>query len=236
MKRKEKQLGAALSANVYNAQGQVVSKQSLPREIFSVPVKEELVHFVITAQLSNARKGTATTKGKGAVRGGGKKPWKQKGTGRARHGSIRSPLWRGGGITFGPQGNQNWMKKINKKVKRIALCMALSDRAGSGSLVLLDVLDAENAKTKEAASLLKRLPLAGNGTRAPRIGVIISPKHRALRRSMRNIPRVEVLSPASLSVLDIVRCSKLLVPLASFDEMVASVSAAQKVVTNKSPE
>lgn len=220
MKRKEKQLGAPISLDVYNTQGSVVSKYQLPPEIFSVPVKEELVHFVVTAQQANARAGTASTKGKGAVRGGGKKPWKQKGTGRARHGSIRSPLWRGGGITFGPRGNQNWSIKVNKKVKRKALCMVLSDRAGHGSFVLLDTLDNEQNKTKDALALLKRLPLTEEGKRMPRLGVIISPKKIALRRSMRNLARVSVLSPASLNVRDLLQCSRVVVPLDSLEEII----------------
>lgn len=221
MKRKEKQFGAPQSLDVYSMEGSVVSSRSLPPEIFSVPIKEELVHFVVTAQQANARMGTATTKGKGAVRGGGKKPWKQKGTGRARHGSIRSPLWRGGGITFGPRGNQNWSVKINKKVKHKAVCMVLSDRATSHSLLLLEGFQLEHPKTQEALAILKRLPLTEQGKRAPRIGVVIPPKQIALRRSMRNLPRVEVLSPSSLNVLDLMKCSKIVIPLTSLDEIIA---------------
>ncbi|MBI4600090.1 50S ribosomal protein L4 [Candidatus Uhrbacteria bacterium] len=221
MKRKEKKFGDPLSLDVYSMQGTVVSSRQLPPEIFSVPIKEELVHFVVTAQDANARKGTATTKGKGEVRGGGKKPWKQKGTGRARHGSIRSPLWRGGGITFGPRGNQNWSVKINKKVKRKALCMVLSDRAAGHALILLDGLQFENPKTKEAHAFLGRLPLAPAGKRMPRTGIVIPSKQIALRRSMRNIPRVEVLSPASLNVRDTLKCSKIIMSLSSLDEIIA---------------
>lgn len=230
MKRKEKKFGEPLSLDVYSMEGKVVSKRSLPQEIFSVPIQEELVHFVVTAQGANARKGTATTKGKGAVRGGGKKPWKQKGTGRARHGSIRSPLWRGGGVTFGPQGNQNWTLKINKKVKHKALCMVLSDRAGAQSIVLLESLQFENPKTKEAFDLLKRLPLTEQGKRMPRIGVVIPPKQIALRRSMRNLPRVEVLSPASLNVLDTLKCSKIVMPLSSLDEIITALSPKESTL------
>jgi large subunit ribosomal protein L4 len=227
MKRKEKKFDEQRTLDVYNTEGVVVAQRALPQEIFSVPFLPELVHFVITAQQANARKGTASTKGKGEVRGGGKKPWKQKGTGRARHGSIRSPLWRGGGITFGPRGNQNWTMKINKKVKRKALCMALSQRAGTGSVVLLDSLEHLNTKTKEALAVLKRLPLIEEGKRMPRLGVIISPKQIALRRSMRNIPRVEVLSPGSLNVRDVVTCSKLLLPLTCLDDIITVLKARE---------
>lgn len=224
MKRKEQQLGPVHSVDVYGGDGKVVSQRELPRELFSVPVVGELLHFVVTAQLAGARVGSATTKGKGEVRGGGKKPWKQKGTGRARHGSIRSPLWRGGGITFGPRGDQNWTMKVNKKVKRKALAMALSQRASESSIVLLDALPAATAKTKEALALLKHLPLTSEGKRMPRVGVVISPKQIAVRRSMRNIPRVEVLSPLSLNVRDILHCPKLVIPTSSLDEMISHMN------------
>ncbi len=220
MKRKEKILGSPITVDVRNSKGDVVSTQVLPADIFSVPIKEELVHFAVTVQQANARKGTSAVKDRGDVRGGGKKPWKQKGTGRARHGSIRSPIWRGGGVVFGPTSDRNWSLKINKKVKLQALRMVLSDRAAQKRIVLIDTLNLDTPKTKEASALFARLQLRGTAKNPSRIGVIVPPHQPALRASMRNLLKTELLSPLSLNVVDLLRCNTLLVPLESLQEIV----------------
>lgn len=223
MKRKDPQFGKPMTLDVYNTQGAVVSQQVLPAEIFSVPITEELVHFVVTAQQANSRKGTSSTKTRGEVRGGGKKPWKQKGTGRARHGSTRSPIWRGGGITFGPTTDRNWSIKVNKKVKIKALRMVLSDKAARGSLVLIDTLQLPSAKTKEAHALLKRLPFYTAGSKqkkATKVGMVVAPAQNTLRRSFRNLDRVSLLSPASLNILDMLKADTLVIPLNSLEQVI----------------
>ena len=142
---------------VYNTSGEEVKQAELNPAIFGVKVKKELVHQVAMAQMNNARPVLAHTKDRSEVRGGGRKPWKQKGTGRARHGSTRSPLWAGGGVTFGPTKDRNFTQKINKKMKRKALFMCLSDRVKDSNLILLDKLELAAAKTREMDKLLRNL-------------------------------------------------------------------------------
>lgn len=225
IKRKQKEEIKPVIIDVYNQEGVVVSKKELPGDIFNVPVSEELVHFAVTVQRANARSGTSATKTRGEVRGGGKKPWKQKGTGRSRHGSIRSPLWKGGGVVFGPRPNQNWTLRINKKVKRKALCMVLSDKVKEGAFIALDALMFGASKTKEAVALLSRLPLGTNMTgKRGRIGVIIPPRSPELARSLRNIPSVNILSPNSMNVVALLKCRRLIAPLKSIDEIIAALA------------
>lgn len=222
LKRKETQPPSPITLDVYNADGVAVSKKELPGAIFNIPVKEDVVHFAVTVQQSNERAGTSHTKTRGEVRGGGKKPWRQKGTGRARHGSIRSPIWKGGGVVFGPRTDRNWGLRINKKVKRAALRMVLSDKAQNGALVLLEALAFDAPKTKEAIGLLARLPLAS--ARKTRIGVVVPLRLPEVSRSMRNLPHVRILSPHRLNIVELLTCKKLVVPLKSLDEIVAVLS------------
>jgi len=144
---------------VYNQKGEEIEKIKLPSKIFGVEEKKEIIHFVANALLSNLRKPIAHTKTRGEIRGGGRKPWRQKGTGRARAGSTRSPLWRGGGIIFGPRKEANYYKKINKKIKRLALKMVLSNRAANQRLIVLDKWSLDKIKTKEVEKDLKKLPI-----------------------------------------------------------------------------
>jgi large subunit ribosomal protein L4 len=142
---------------VYNSEGSEVKKVDLNPAIFSVSPRIGLIHQAAVAQASSARTVLAHAKDKSEVRGGGKKPWKQKGTGRARHGSSRSPIWIGGGATFGPTKDRNFGKKINKKMKRKALFMCLTDRASDEYMVLLDKFEIKDNKTKEFVALVKSL-------------------------------------------------------------------------------
>src|SRR3989339_1186928 len=148
-----------MKATVYNMQGTKVKELELAKEIFGVQVNPHIMSQVIVAQQANARKVIADTKDRSEVRGGGRKPWRQKGTGRARHGSIRSPLWRGGGITFGPTNERNFSLKINKKAKRKALLMCLSDKAKNERIILVDNLELAEAKTKKFFQILLNLKL-----------------------------------------------------------------------------
>src|SRR3989339_770912 len=126
---------------VYNQKGETVSEMELPKEILEVSPNPDLVHHVVVAQQANRRQIIAHTKTRGEVRGGGKKPWRQKGTGRARHGSIRSPLWKGGGVTFGPRNDRVYEQDINRKMRRKALMVILSDKARTNTLLIVDALN-----------------------------------------------------------------------------------------------
>ena len=142
---------------VYNVKAEKVREVDLNPAVFGVEVKESVVHQVAVAQRANARTAIAHTKTRGEVRGGGAKPWRQKGTGRARHGSNRSPIWVGGGITFGPRKDRNFSQKVNKKMKRKALFMCLANKANENLLFLLDKLVLEDGKTREMVDVLKSL-------------------------------------------------------------------------------
>ena len=144
-----------LKVSVYNQKVEPVGEMKLSDKIFGVKTNAVLVHQAMVAQMGNERQVLAHTKGKGEVRGGGKKPWRQKGTGRARAGSSRSPIWRGGGVTFGPTKDRNFSKNINKKMRQKAMLMVLSDKVASGRLAVLDKLEAEEYKTKVFDKMLK---------------------------------------------------------------------------------
>ena len=146
-----------METQIYNQKGEVVKKLKLSEEVFALPWNADLVHQVVVSMTSNQRDNIAHTKNRGDVRGGGKKPWRQKGTGRARHGSNRSPIWRGGGVTFGPTNEKNWSKKINKKMKVKALFTVLSQKLREGEILFVDDFKFEVPKTKEAQGVLNKL-------------------------------------------------------------------------------
>ena len=142
---------------IYNQKGEKVSEIKLPETVFGLPWNANLVHQAAVSMMSNKRDPIAHTKGRGEVAGGGRKPWRQKGLGRARHGSIRSPIWVGGGVTFGPRNIRNFSQKINKKMKTKALFMCLSDKVANNLLTVLDDVKIETGKTKEIVGVIKNL-------------------------------------------------------------------------------
>lgn len=142
---------------LYNIEGKELKKIDLSDKIFNLPWNGDLVHQVVTSILSNARNNVAHTKDRSDVSGGGKKPWRQKGTGRARHGSNRSPIWRGGGITFGPINEKNFVKKINKKMRTKALAVTLSQKIRDNELILLEPIKISEAKTVKAKEIIEAL-------------------------------------------------------------------------------
>lgn len=146
-----------MESKVYNTKGKEVGKVKLPETVFGVKWNGDLVHQVITSALSSRRENTAHTKGRGEVAGGGKKPWRQKGTGRARHGSIRSPLWVGGGVTHGPIKDKNYDRKINKKMRTKALYAILSKKLQDGEVIFVDKISLAKPKTSEAREILEGL-------------------------------------------------------------------------------
>lgn len=166
--------------------------------IFDLEPSMSLIHEAMIAQRANARQSLAHTKTRGDVRGGGKKPWKQKGTGRARHGSTRSPIWVGGGVAHGPRNDQNFSVKINRKARRKALCMVLSDRVKEAHLIALDSLTVPNGKTASLAKSLGKLPSAGKKTL-----LVVENTNVGARRAARNLPKVTTIAPGSLNVGDL---------------------------------
>jgi len=144
-----------IKVKVYNQKAETVGEINLSEKVFNLKINEALVHQALVTQMANQRQVLAHTKGRSEVKGGGRKPWRQKGTGRARAGSIRSPIWIGGGITFGPRKERNFKKKINKKMKQKAILMILTDRVKSHSLLVIDKLEAAEYKTKIFAEILR---------------------------------------------------------------------------------
>ncbi len=183
--------------SVYNQEGKTVGELNLNDALFGVKANTALVHEAVVAQRANARQVLAHTKTRGEVRGGGRKPWKQKGTGRARQGSIRSPQWIGGGVVFGPSNERNFSLKINRKAKRQALFMALSDKVASEKLVVLDSVSTEPAKTKLMAEVLKKLPIDRT------VLVVASASSPLLMRMVRNLPHVKLVTANSVNLLDV---------------------------------
>lgn len=219
-------------ASIYNFNGEVVGKELLDDIIFNVPVKPEIVQQAVVAQQANSREVVAHTKDRSEVRGGGRKPWKQKGTGRARHGSIRSPLWAGGGVTFGPNNERNFSKKINKKVRKSALRMVLTDRAKNNAIYLVEDTIIPEKKTKSAHVLLKNLKLRktkevvkneddGNKkniiAKERSILVVLPKEKKEFSKFFRNIARVTPISVESLNVVDIMKNQYLVMPISSID-------------------
>jgi len=196
-----------MEVDVYNQKGEKIGKARVPKEIFGVEINPDLVHQVVVSQMANRRQNIAHTKTRSEVRGGGRKPWAQKGTGRARHGSIRSPLWIGGGVTFGPRKEKVFEKVIPKKMKRKALFMVLSGKLKENLLILLDKLKIDNPKTKEIFQVLKKLPCA---KKSVLIGI---PQYdRNIILAARNIPKVKVMEARELNPLDLLSFKYLLLP------------------------
>lgn len=183
--------------SIYNTQGKSVGELELNADHFGVKPKAALIHEAVVAQQANARHAIAHTKTKGEVSGGGKKPWKQKGTGRARHGSTRSPIWVGGGITFGPRGDRNYSVKINRKARQKAMFMVLSDKLSHEHLIASESF--AHAKTKEFASYLSVLPVSRT------VLYVIASSRPELVRAARNLENVFVVTANALNVVDLLR-------------------------------
>jgi len=192
---------------VYNQKGEKLKEVLLPKEIFEVPMNSDLVHQVVVSQMANRRRIIAHTKNRGEVSGGGKKPWAQKGLGRARQGSTRSPIWRHGGVVFGPRKEKVFKKKIPKKMKRKALFMVLSAKVKNNLLVLVDKLELEKAKTKLIAEIFKKLPSRDEGTL---IALPVLEKNIIL--AARNLPKVQLMQAKDLNALDLLSFKYLILP------------------------
>ena len=190
---------------VYNKEGKTDEEAILPEEIFGLEINSDLIYQVVTSQQSNRRQNSAHTKDRSEKRGGGRKPWRQKGTGRARHGSIRSPIWRGGGVTFGPRNERNYKKKINKKEKRKALFMGLSGKVDNDLMIVLDELGVEKPKTKEL-SFLDEFCKDGS------ILLATAETDENLLLAARNIPDLRVMEARNLNALDLLSYKYIVLP------------------------
>jgi len=202
--------------NVYNLDGVILESLKLNEFIFGLPVKEELVQFVYKAQMNNRRLPWAHSKDKSEVRGGGKKPWKQKGTGRARHGSIRSPLWTGGGVTFGPLNIRNYKQKINKKVNSQVVRMCLSDKVETDRVVLFDELKSDG-KTKTMVNILKKISIPELNYK--KTLVVLEKIDERIRFSFNNISNIELIKASDVSVVDLLHSQYVLLDKNSIDAL-----------------
>jgi len=203
--------------DVHSVTGEVVEQRELPAELFEAPVNVPVMHQVVVAGMAAQRAGTHSTKTRAEVRGGGRKPWRQKGTGRARHGSIRSPIWSGGGIAHGPKP-RDYSMKVNRKMKRAALRSALSDAAGGGKLALVQGMEFEGPKTRDAVALLSALGLEG------RVLVVIARPDEAMEKSFRNLPHVKVDFPGNLSTYDVLFADRVLLTTEALDVLAGGVA------------
>ncbi|MHB1043289.1 MAG: 50S ribosomal protein L4 [Eubacteriales bacterium] len=196
---------------LYNVNGEQVGEIALNDDIFGIPLNESVLHDVAVAQMANRRQGTHDTKTRAEVSGGGKKPWRQKGTGRARHGTIRSPIWRGGGIVFGPHP-RDYSYSVPRKVKRLALKSALSAKVAAGEILVLDELKLEGPKTKDMVRILDNLKVND-------ALLVTAAKEENIEKSARNIPNIMPIAATGLNVLDIL----------AYDRLVLTRDAVAKV-------
>lgn len=199
-----------MEAVVYNTSGKQTGTIALPEAVFGAKWNPDLVHQVVVSMQANARKNIAHTKDRGEVSGGGKKPWRQKGTGRARHGSTRSPIWVGGGVTFGPRNERQYAKKINRKMRARALCSALSRKQKDAEVLFIDEIAFPAPRTKDAVALLSALaqasgsaPLAYKKKNAAL--VLLSKRDAAVAKSFRNIGSVLVEEVRNINPVDVLR-------------------------------
>jgi len=194
-----------MKAKIYNLEGVATGEIELAEDIFAVKVKPEVIHEVAVAMENNQRQPWADTKSKGEVRGGGKKPWAQKGTGRARHGSIRSPIWKGGGVVFGPRTVRNYVSKINKKKRRLALKMCLSDRAQNDALLIVENFSFKEPKTKLLAKFLQIFSLK------QKVLLLTAGSNEQIVRMSRNIKTIETKRAEDVNVVDILKKGKIII-------------------------
>jgi len=200
-----------MKIETYNQSGEKVGQTLLPKEIFDIEINPDLVYQVAVSQMANRRKTIAHTKTRGEVSGGGRKPWRQKGTGRARHGSIRSPIWRHGGVVFGPRKEKIFKKEIPKKMRRKALSMVLSAKAKENLLILLDSLKIEKAKTKLMAKIIENLKKKIKDFKGSLL-IALPQKEETIYRAGRNIPDVGIIEARNLNALDLLSFKYLLMP------------------------
>jgi len=208
-----------METNLYNMEGEKTGTVELPESVFGLRWNAALVKQVVEAGRANRRANTAHTKDRGEVSGGGKKPWKQKGTGRARHGSIRSPLWIGGGVTHGPRAERTYDQKINKRMRRKALLISLSGKAKEGEIVVMEDLSFPEGRTRQAHALFRALVTKGGianigGIKGTAL-VTLSTHDVFTVRALRNLPRVQSCEVRNVNVEDVLGAKYVIVPKSS---------------------
>lgn len=197
-----------MDAKIFSKEGKETGKVKLPSTVFGVAWNSDLVHEVVVGMQGNARAGTAHTKDRSEVRGGGKKPWRQKGTGRARHGSRRSPIWTGGGVAFGPRSEKDYSVKINKKTRAKALAVVLSRKIADNEVIFVDSLSMTEPKTKEAKAVFKAIATgSGNEAMARKRKnaalVVLTSRDTATEKSFRNFGNIEVAQAKDINPVDL---------------------------------
>jgi len=229
-----------MDTKIFSQEGKETGKMSLPESVFAVNWNADVVHEVVVSMQSNARAGTAHTKDRSEVRGGGRKPWKQKGTGRARHGSRRSPIWTGGGVTFGPRSEKDYAKKINKNVKAKALAITLSKKCKDGELILVDTLSFGAPKTADAKTVVSALAKGTGITelvtkRKNTAVVVLGSRDENVEKSFANFGNFEVMQAKDISTVDLLTYKYVVIvnPEVSIETLVtrASKKGAKKEET-----
>ena len=205
-----------IQAKIFDQKGTEAGTIDLPEKVFAAKWRADLVHQVVEGMRSNKRAGTADTKDRGEVRGGGKKPWKQKGTGRARHGSSRSPIWVGGGVTHGPLSDKNYKRKISKKMRAQALFSVLSKKLKDNEIIFVDSLAMSGIKTKGAVEVVKNLSKASGwktvaSSKKPRVLTALFERNATTEKSFRNISTLELVFLKNLNPMDVLNYKYLLI-------------------------
>lgn len=198
--------------SLFNLKGDNVGSLTLEASLFDVKLNSALVHEAVVAQQANSREAIAHTKTRGEVAGSSKKPWAQKGTGRARHGSTKSPIWVGGGISFGPRNDRNFSLKINKRAKRKALAMVLSEKVASDRFIAVEALDLKDGKTKELAMILKNLPISKKKTL-----IILPPTQKDVAIAAKNMKGIETMPSNTLNIVDLLKADVVLISKEAVD-------------------
>jgi large subunit ribosomal protein L4 len=216
-----------MNVDVTAVSGTKAGSAELPDELFGIVPNLAVLHQVVTAQLAHRRSGTSSTKTRAEVAGGGAKPWRQKGTGRARHGSIRSPQWRGGGVAHGPKP-RDYSQRTPKKMVRLALRSALSDRADSKRIKVVDTWDIDEPKTARAVEVLDGLGLRPAGERLPRVLIVLDRSEHAVWKSFRNLgDHVQIVLPEELNAHDVILNDWIVFSRATLDAAVARYAPAR---------
>jgi large subunit ribosomal protein L4 len=207
----------AITLPVVSQQNEVVGEMALPAAVFAQPLRRHLLYEVVRMQQANRRAGTAATKTRAMVRGGGKKPWRQKGTGRARAGSTRSPIWRGGAVIFGPQP-RDYSYRLPASARKAALCSALAAKAREGKLIVVDKIALEAPKTKFLVKVMA-------GLNVESAVILIPGRDDSLERAARNLPLVKVLRTEGANVYDLLRHDRLIITQPAVDALCGRLSA-----------
>ena len=216
MEAKTKEKTEKIQAKIYDQKGGEAGTIDLPAKVFAAKWRADLVHQVVQSMRSNKRAGTADTKDRGEVRGGGKKPWKQKGTGQARHGSSRSPIWVGGGVTHGPLSDKNYKRKISKTMRAQALFSVLSKKLKDGEIIFVEKLATSSIKTKDAVKVVESLAKVSgwktvDASKKPRVLTALFERDGKTEKSYRNLPQLELVFVKNLNPFDVLNYKYLLI-------------------------